>query len=345
MRGRGYDDARLVSYEVLGQNAVTDLKAHGYGCPVHASFTSGGDNHDIVVRTMRSDHHGHDRRSDRVGSLALCMDTFNGLPQHVHALDFGAFDESGRMVSMPGGEPFLVTDYAPGHLYAKDLVRLAGVERASSTDLRRAQALASYLAELHAVAGPPMAYRRAIRDTVGAGEGIFGLIDTFPDTRGVPQERQERFEQAVCRWRWRLRRFEGRCRRTHGDFHPFNLLFDEDDALHVLDCSRGAIGEPADDTTCLSINYIFFALVHRGRFEGALRALWEEFWKCYLDRTEDRAMLGLVAPFFAWRALVLASPAWYPDISDAVRQTILMFAERLLEGATFDPRAVEELLL
>ena len=291
---------------------------------------------------MRPDNHGHDRRSDRLAALTLCKDTFNGMPQHVRALDFGAFDQAGRMVSIPDGEPFLVTDYAPGQLYARDLARLAPEDSAPSKDRHRARALAKYLAEVHQVAGTKETYRRSIRDTVGSGEGVLGLIDTYPD-EVVPSSRLERIERSVLGWRWRLRRTESRCRRTHGDFHPYNLLFDED-RLHVLDCSRGAVGEPADDTTCLSINYLFFAMVHRQAFVGALRELWEDFWAEYLERSEDRAMLGVVAPFFAWRALVLASPAWYPDVSDSVRDVVLRFAERLLDGDAFDPSRVEELL-
>ena len=44
-----------------------------------------------------------------------------------------------------------------------------------------------------------------------------------------------------------------------------------------------------------------------------------------------------VAPFFAWRALVLASPIWYPHITPADRERILAFAERALAAERFDP--------
>ena len=52
----------------------------------------------------------------------------------------------------------------------------------------------------------------------------------------------------------------------------------------------------------------------------------------------------MVASFFAWRGLVVASPAWYPNVSDTVRERLLCFIERLLAGEAFDPARVDELL-
>jgi hypothetical protein len=135
-----------------------------------------------------------------------------------------------------------------------------------------------------------------------------------------------------------------RARRTHGDFHPFNLLFRHGTDFSVLDCSRGAAGEPADDVTCLSINYLFFALCARGRFDGALRELWHIFWDTYLTASGDAEVLRWVAPFFTWRALVVASPVWYPHIDDGLRRRLLGFAQRLLDDASFTPATVDVLL-
>ena len=46
---------------------------------------------------------------------------------------------------------------------------------------------------------------------------------------------------------------------------------------------------------------------------------------------------GFLAPFFAWRALVLASPKWYPQLAGHDRERILAFAERALAAPRFDP--------
>jgi hypothetical protein len=60
----------------------------------------------------------------------------------------------------------------------------------------------------------------------------------------------------------------------------------------VLDASRGCAGDPADDVSCMAINYLFFALGHPGAWQGALRALWFGFWEGFLLRRPDRELLA-----------------------------------------------------
>lgn len=336
--------ARLLAMAPLGLETQEGLKAYGYGRPLHLRFEVAGEPRDAVLRTMTPDPFGHDHRADRVASLIGAFDSFRGVAGHVQPLDVGTLDADGRLAPMAPGEPFFLTTYAPGHLYARDLSALAPRDSAGPRALSRALTLARWLVALHAERAPAWAYTRDVRDTIGSGEGIFGLCDSYPaDDPVAPPERLLRLEQAAVAWRWRLRGREGRARRTHGDFHPFNLLFDDDDRLSVLDMSRGGFGEPADDVACLTLNYAFFALGTRGSFTGALRELWEAVWETYLEESGDREILEVVAPWFAWRALVLASPVWYPDVSDDVRETLLSFVERLLAGERFDPRRPEAL--
>lgn len=345
LRKAGFEGARVLSFEALGGEIQEDLKAHGYGSPVRARFAWKGEERDVVIRTARPDAFGHDRRADRVYQMALAVDTYRRIPRHVQALDAGTFDLNGAMIPFAEGEPFLIAEYVPGELYAHDLKAIERADEPGARDLFRVEVLASYLADLHSVHATHVDYQRCIRDTLGHGEGIFGITDAYPDDMPVvPQLRLRQIEHACVEWRWKLKAFTHRSRRTHGDFHPFNLLFREPAELSVLDCSRGGVGEPADDVACLSINFLFFALVARGRFDGALRRLWDVFWDRYLQRTKDDEILQVVAPFFTWRALVLACPAWYPTVSDPVRDRILRFAERLLAGAPFDPHRVDEVL-
>lgn len=346
LRRRGYPDARITALVPLGQRTQEGLKSYGYGRPLRVSFDAGGAPHDLVIRTMSPDPFGHERRSDRAQALLLAFDTFDAIPQHIRAVDIGAFASDGSLVSMEHGELFLMTDFVEGELYATDLHALSSCATAPPTALARARALATYLAHLHATVAEPSTYTRSVRDTVGAGEGIFGIIDGYPAAHAVATAaRLHAIETAAVAWRWRLRAHTARARRTHGDFHPFNLLFRDGVDFSVLDCSRGGVGEPADDVTCLSINYLFFAMSQTGTFDGALRAVWNAFWETYLTASGDPGILTVVAPFFAWRALVLASPVWYPNIPDAVRHTLLTFAENLLGGATFAPAHVETLLV
>src|SRR5205823_6374435 len=120
--------------------------------------------------------------------------------------------------------------------------RIAREGRARELDVACVDALAAYLATLHGgvlEGAGPVRYRRAIRDLLGHGEGIFGIIDGFPPIAGVSQQRLHAIEKRCVEWRWRLREHEGRLAPTHGDFHPFNVVFDTGTRFTVLDASRG----------------------------------------------------------------------------------------------------------
>ena len=345
IRRCGPPDAVVEAVVSLRGDESDGLKAMGYGAPVRVRFRTGDGETSWVFRTANTDAFGHERGADRWASLVLARDTFGNLPRHVRPRALGVLQPDGHRVAVPEGAPFLVTEYVAGHPYARDLERAAPTEHACAFDIERAERLARYLAETHAEREAPALYRRAVRDLIGNGEGIFGLVESYAEHDPVaPRPRLQALEQHAVRWRWRLYDRAERCRRTHGDFHPFNLLFDEDGALHVLDCNRGAAGEPAADLCALSINYLFFALRTRGGFTGAMRTLWDRFWSTYLRETKDQDLLEVVAPFFAWRSLVLASPAWYPRERVHTRDALLAFGERLLAGARFDPGRVEEVL-
>ncbi len=340
----GYQQVRVVELSPLGGEGAAG-KEYGYGRPLAVDFEAGGRRRRMVLRTMSPDPFGHGRRADRVAEMVLSADTFASIPRHVQPRGVGTFGPDGALVPMAPGEPWLLTDHVEGRLYADDLQTLARTEEAGQRDLDRARALADYLAGLHAERAEPAAWRRALRDAVGSGEGIFGLTDSYPDTHPVaPAARVKEIEAGAVRFRWKLKGRERRASRVHGDFHPFNLLFREGTDFSVLDCSRGAAGEPADDVTALTINYLFFALLEQDRFDGALRALWDTFYEAYLVATGDRELLEVVAPFFAWRALVVASPVWYPEVADGTRDRLLSFAEALVAGRAFDPTRVDGLL-
>ena len=319
-----YPGAEVTRVTPLADDGSTGaaMKALGYGRPLQIELAGG---RTIVFHTARPDDFGHDRRSDRTANLLLAFDTFGKLPHHVSAIDMGVVRGDASLVSLADtGEPYLITSYAPGTIYADDLKRVA---RAGATpdDVARAETLARTLLEIHAVPGTHAgAYTRAIRDLLGHGEGIFGLVDSYP-AGVVPAARLRALEEAALAWRWKLRDQTRRLRRTHGDFHPFNIVFG-DRGVTLLDASRGSEGDPADDVACLTINYVFFRTP----------ALWDAFWRTYLAG-DACDVLAAVAPFYAWRALVLASPLWYPHLAAEDRERILAFAERALAADRFDP--------
>jgi aminoglycoside phosphotransferase (APT) family kinase protein len=326
---------------------ATALKQFGYGRPLLVDYRAGGQRVREVFHRIRRNAFGRERDEDRAAAVWLDFRTFNRLARHVPAVDMVVLEEGGRLQSIRGAEELLlVTGYRPGHLYADDLARIRDEGRLRSLDLARTEALARYLGEIHRVKHRDATlWRRRLRDLVGHGEGIMGLTDSYPsDLAYVSGADLRSLEEAANAWRWRLKPLDHRLSQIHGDFHPFNVLFEERDTFHVLDRSRGEWGEPADDVSCMAINYLFFGLQRSGRLEGPFRELHNRFWVVYLDQRADDELAGVIQPWFAWRALVLASPVWYPTIAEEVRRKLLAFAQRVLSTEHYDYRRANEYL-
>ena len=213
-------------------------------------------------------------------------------------------------------------------------------------DLDRALALSNYLAEIHSKKSTsPGLYTRRIRELLGHGECIMGLIDNYPQSfEFIDQGLLKKIETACVEWRWRIKDRSHRLCQVHGDFHPWNILFQEGADFSLLDRSRGEWGEPADDTATMTINYLFFSLQRSGKLEGDFEKMFTLFWENYLKRTGDREMFEVIAPFYAWRGLVIASPVWYPHISTSVRRSVFNFILNVLNDGQFDPSAVNRYL-
>jgi hypothetical protein len=315
-------------------------KAAGYGAPLRIDVRVNGGSRSLVLHTALSNAFGHDRRADRAAEMLLASDTCASIPHHVKLLDVGAYRADGSTVSLNGtGEFYTLTEYVEGTRYADDLRRIANAGTSTPVDVGRVTELAEYLAELHREnTGGATVYTRSIRDLLGSGEGIFGIVDGYPaNAPRAPAARLAKIEARCLDWRWRLKSRASRLTRTHGDFHPFNVLFSKDSELVLLDASRGCAGDPADDVSCMAINYLFFALGHPGAWQGALRSLWFGFWESYAARRSDPGLLAVCAPFLAWRGLVLANPVWYPQVTDSDRDRLLSFVERALDSEGFEP--------
>ena len=339
------DEVNLLTVHELAGDGVEALKEYGYGTPLLIEFRHGEQEEQLVLHTVSRDGFGHERPSDRASNLLLDHATFSRLPRHVASLDVGAFDAGGGLISLgEAGEFFFLTRYAPGRLYARDLETIAADGMLVPRDRARCIVLADYLVQIHAVKhADPLLYRRRIRDLVGHGEGIMGMLDGYPaDFVLAPPERLSAIERRCVAWRWRVKSATGRLSQVHGDFHPWNVLFQDEIDFMLLDRSRGAWGEPADDVSAMTINYILFALRQRGEVSGPFRELYDLFWGRYLASSGDEGLLEVVQPFFAWRGLVLAHPVWYPSLSREVREALLRFVENVLEVDRFDPQQVDE---
>jgi aminoglycoside phosphotransferase (APT) family kinase protein len=334
---------REVRTKALGGGRQAD-KGYGYGTPLRVDYTLGSEPRRIVLDSVRPGPFGHEHMADRAQAMLWAHDAFGKLPRHVASLDVGAVRASGELVPLGDAEElFMVAEFSEGREYADDLLRLRAGEVLRSLDMERAESLCDYLVEIHRVSGPdPGLYARRIRELVGHGECIFGVADSYPKDGPVPFDLLEKIEQACVTWRWRLKSRAHRLRQVHGDFHPWNILFRTGADFTVLDRSRGEWGEPADDVTCLCLNYLFFSLQRNGRLEGDFERLWRHFWERYLERSGDHGLLEVAAPFIAFRGLVMANPVWYPTLDERLRHKLLRLVQNVLQDSRFDPSRVNQ---
>ena len=131
---------------------------------------------------------------------------------------------------------------------------------------------------------------------------------------------------------------------THGDFHPWNIMFREGADFTVLDRSRGEWGEAADDVSSITMNYLFYSLQKYGKLAGPFLEMYELFFDNYLERTGDRELLEVIQPFYVFRSLVVASPIWYPNLDPGVRKKLFNFINNILDSDVFDYQDVNSYL-
>jgi len=324
-----------------------DPKGFGYGMPFEVECLVNGEPRSFVLARSRPERgFGHDYPADRAWASLWAHDAYNVFPRHVRSLDVGVRKRSGDLLSLGDAvEFFQVVEKAEGEPYWFDLERLR-TDPLAPHDLARADALARFLAEVHGKRlDAPWLYHRRVRELVGHGECLMGILDSYPHPYPLlPPPACRALEQSAVAWRWHLRGFVHRLASVHGDFHPWNLLFREGTDFSVLDRSRGEWGEPADDVAALAINYLFFGLLRGPGGAAPFRRLFDRFFETYLDASHDRELLQVLPPFFMWRALVLAHPLWYPANPEPVRFALIRFARAMEEVAPFEPSGAHALL-
>jgi Ser/Thr protein kinase RdoA (MazF antagonist) len=333
---------KIVALRALGGGGVhtADPKGFGYGVPFEVQALVGGEARAFVVsRTRPAEGFGHDYPADRAWQALYAHAAYNSFPRHVRSLDVGLIRSSGELTSVAdAAEFFQLVEKAEGHLYWLDLDRLLDAP-SRALDTARAEALGRFLAEAHALKhDAPALYQRRIRELVGHGECLMGILDSYPHPYPLlPPAACEAIERAAIGWRWRLRDRAHRLSRVHGDFHPWNILFREGTDFSVLDRSRGEWGEPADDVSSLGVNYLFYAL--RGLAAGTgpdpFPGLFRAFLTTYAEQARDEELLEVLPPFFAFRALVIAHPRWYPALGPETRSALVAFARSMLDADSF----------
>jgi aminoglycoside phosphotransferase (APT) family kinase protein len=310
-----------------------------------------------VVKTLLSEGLGHDYPSDRAAVFLLDLDEFKNLPRHIKAVDVLSEMEDGTIKSIGGGrEYYLLMERGAGRNYFNDLTECSHKDRLEISDIKKIKAMTTYLAEIHSVKKDSKTlYWRKLRDTVGHGECLMGVFDTYPDGALSYDEMAEIIKKTVD-WNMRLKPKYKRLSQIHGDFHPGNIWFTlPSHPLHkggigggdfvLLDRSRGPWGDPADDVTALTINYIFFSIKHYGSVRGAYLEGLNLFFNEYIKASGDEEITGVVAPFYAFRGAVVANPAFYPELTPEQRRLILRFVNNVLDDDKFRLENINEYLL
>jgi len=339
-------ETRLLSYGIIGKESSKGAqKRYGYGTPVKLTFQVGRRVQSGVLETMKPGPFGHEHMADRAQAMLWDYDSYGRLPRHVKALDVGAFDAKQALISVAEAQEFFVlNEWADGASYHADLERLAKGGTLRKLDRQRAVTLARYLAQIHAKKRQDAdLYKRRLRELIGHGECIMGLTDSYPKRCGfITGDLLRTVEEACNRWRWRLRDKADRLAQVHGDFHPYNVLFRSGTDFAVLDRSRGEWGEPADDITAMTINYLLNSLIRWEKLRGPFEVLFRLFWETYVEASGDKDVTETAAPFFAFRGLVVASPLWYPNLSIGTRRSLFRFIENVLDVPRFEPERVNE---
>jgi hypothetical protein len=262
-------------------------------------------------------------------------------PLHPDRVDVGFICADGNIVSAADAVgSFELVEQGDHPLYGLELDALLEGP-AAALESARARALAGFLAGIHrAKRDEPALYARRARELLGVR-----VMDSLPHPwPTLPPPVCELLESTLVRWRWRLRERAYRLARTHGDFHPWNIVFREGTDVDVLH-RRGAWGEPADDVAALGVSYLFSGMCRaaghgrRGVAEP-FRSLFHAFLSTYLERSQDHELFETLPPFLASRALALVHPGSSPDLPPLVGEQLVHLAICVAASRRFDPADV-----
>ncbi len=321
--------------------ALTDIKKRGegtHGTGYLLTFTLLEEERRVIMKSLSPSGFGHDHYSDRAQVLLLAHSNYNEMDRHIKALDVVG-DAPDRLISLKGADEFyILMERAEGTEYFKDLDTILEQGRLHRKDREKARMLARFLAEVHGekYAGEETKtlYRRRIRDLIGHGECIMGIIDAYNGAEFISDDELVAYAEKSMSWWGRIRNMIDRLCCVHGDFHPGNIWFKDGD-FTLLDRARGTWGEAADDVTCLGVNYIYYAIKERSVFNGPFAELFHIFTETYLEETADYGFFDVAPPFFAFRTLVIAHPKFYPRDTLETKKRLLCFGRSVLEDDKF----------
>ena len=335
LKERFGQETRLISMEPLGEGV------HGKAYLLRFHHLQGEGR--LIMKTLFHSRFGHDHYSDRAQVLLLAQANYNEMPKHVRATDVVG-ESPERLISVKDAREFYIfMEEAMGGSYFEDLDAILKRGQLVELDRDRARMLAYFIGDVHAIRysgeDARTLYRRRIRDLIGHGECIMGIIDAYDAVDFTTDTELVGYAGKSLNWWGKIRDRGERLRSVHGDYHPGNIRLQENDFI-LMDRSRGSWGEPADDVSCLSMNYIHYAVKDCGTFEGPFAELFRIFLNAYLEKTRDDGFFEVCQPFFAFRVLVIANPRFYPDDTSDTKRKLIDFGLSVLETDRFDPNRI-----
>ncbi len=332
-----FGNVELIEFGELGSGV------HGTGFSLIIETDEG--RKEYVIKDLAPQGLGHDYPSDRAAVFLLAYDEYGNLPNHVKPVDVIAVLPDGSVKSISGGrEYFLIMEKVTGRNYFNDLEEMKNKDSLSDKDREKIIAMVGYLVDIHSRKNNSKElYWRKVRDTIGHGECLMGVFDSYPDET-LSYEEMAEIEKLCIDQRVKLKHLHHRLCQIHGDFHPGNIWFKDSKDFVLLDRSRGPWGDAADDVTALTINYIFYSIMYRDRLEGAYKEALTLFYDEYINSTGDEELLKVVPLFYAFRGAVVAHPVFYPQLRPEQRRAVFRLVKGMLKEGSFSVDSVNRLL-
>jgi hypothetical protein len=340
------------------RSKITNLKIEKLGSGVLGTgysikFELNNKNKILILKSLFKENLGMDHYSDRAASLIEAHDNYNKMDSHVKSIDVISQKENNDLVSIGDSKEFyILMEEAKGKNLFNDFEEAKKYGKLSIVTENKIKIISDFLVKLHKNKHKSISlYRRKIRDTIGSGGSLIGILDMHPDSdfEKFKYEWIKIVNKSLIFWN-KSRNLHYRLCEIHGDYHPGNLWFEEE-KLIVLDRARGRFGEPADDITAFLVNPIMYSLILYNKFKGSFKEIFDVFWNNYFKQTTDREMRKIMAPYIAFRIAVVTNPIFYNDEyfggknrAYFVRKKLINFALNVLNDKEFDPQKINDYL-
>ena len=168
-------ETRMISMQWLGEGV--------HGAAYLLKFNNAQGENRLIMKALFPSRFGHDHYSDRAQVLLLAQANFNEMPKHVRATDVVG-ESPDKLISVKDATEFYIfMEEAKGAPYFEDLDAILKRGHLDELDMQRARMLAHFLADIHALRysgqDAKILYKRRIRDLIGHGECIMGIIDAY----------------------------------------------------------------------------------------------------------------------------------------------------------------------